>query len=120
MSKSPEITHISAVTLKISDMGRSIAFYRDVLGLKIKYGEKSASFASFSIRGSYLNLERSDSVETGWGRIILYCDNVDEFYARLKQKGFNPPKPKDGSWGERFFHIKDPDGHELSIARAIQ
>jgi ABC-type nitrate/sulfonate/bicarbonate transport system substrate-binding protein len=26
---------------------------------------------------------------------------------------------RDGSWGERYFHIVDPDGHELSFARPI-
>ena len=25
--------------------------------------------------------------------------------------------PWDASWGERFFHMTDPDGHELSFAR---
>ena len=115
-----EITHVSAVTLKISDMRKSVAFYRDILGLKVKYGGESSSFVSFRIGNSYLNLERSDSVATGWGRIVFYCDNVDEIYSKLKQKGFSPPKPENASWGERFFHIKDPDGHELSIARPLQ
>ena len=116
----PEITHVSAVTLKISDMKRSIAFYRDVLGLKLKYGEETTSFVSFSVGNSYLNLELSNSVKTGWGRIILYCDDVDEVYAKLKKNGFGPSKPEDAPWRERLFHIRDPDGHELSIARPIQ
>jgi len=24
--------------------------------------------------------------------------------------------PRDAAWGERFFHLTDPDGHELSFA----
>jgi hypothetical protein len=24
--------------------------------------------------------------------------------------------PRDAEWGERFFHLTDPDGHELSFA----
>ena len=27
--------------------------------------------------------------------------------------------PCDAEWGERYFHITDPDGHELSFARAL-
>jgi len=27
--------------------------------------------------------------------------------------------PHDGEWGERFFHLIDPDGHELSFARPL-
>ena len=32
-----------------------------------------------------------------------------------------PPKrpPRDAEWGERYFHITDPDGHELSFARPV-
>ncbi|MHC4164482.1 MAG: VOC family protein, partial [Planctomycetota bacterium] len=27
--------------------------------------------------------------------------------------------PADAEWGERYFHITDPDGHELSFARPL-
>jgi hypothetical protein len=27
--------------------------------------------------------------------------------------------PRDATWGERHFHVADPDGHELSFARGI-
>ncbi|MGH8701888.1 MAG: VOC family protein, partial [Burkholderiales bacterium] len=27
--------------------------------------------------------------------------------------------PADAPWGERYFHISDPDGHELSFARPL-
>jgi uncharacterized glyoxalase superfamily protein PhnB len=28
--------------------------------------------------------------------------------------------PRDAAWGERFFHLTDPDGHELSFARLLR
>jgi hypothetical protein len=37
----------------------------------------------------------------------------------LVGKGLNPEKPRDAAWGERYFHMPDPDGHELSFARPI-
>ena len=27
--------------------------------------------------------------------------------------------PRDAEWGERYFHLTDPDGHELSFARPL-
>jgi hypothetical protein len=42
---------------------------------------------------------------------------VDAFWAHLKERGFNPEIPRDASWGQRYFHMLDPDGHELSFAR---
>ena len=41
------------------------------------------------------------------------------FGLHLTEKGFAPDRPKDASWGERYFHMLDPDGHELSFARPI-
>ena len=35
--------------------------------------------------------------------------------------GFAPEAPpRDAAWGERYFHLSDPDGHALSFARPIQ
>jgi uncharacterized glyoxalase superfamily protein PhnB len=45
---------------------------------------------------------------------------VDAFWRHLKEKGFDPEIPRDASWGERYFHMLDPDGHELSFARPLQ
>jgi uncharacterized glyoxalase superfamily protein PhnB len=27
--------------------------------------------------------------------------------------------PTDAPWGERYFHLRDPDGHELSFAKLV-
>jgi uncharacterized glyoxalase superfamily protein PhnB len=27
--------------------------------------------------------------------------------------------PTDAPWGERYFHLRDPDGHELSFAKLL-
>jgi hypothetical protein len=49
-----------------------------------------------------------------------YDIDVDAFYAQAVSTGLRPEfSPRDGSWGERYFHILDPDGHELSFARRI-
>ena len=49
-----------------------------------------------------------------WGRITFYVNNVDEFYGEISRKGLRPEsEPQDSGFGERFFVIVDPDGHEL-------
>jgi catechol 2,3-dioxygenase-like lactoylglutathione lyase family enzyme len=115
------LTGISAVTLATHDMTRAVTFY-EALGFVLKFGGPAARFTSFHAGGGYLNL-MSMSVEctwTWWGRAIFYVDDVDAQYARAISAGLTPKfSPKDGSWGERYFHIVDPDGHELSFARPI-
>jgi len=46
--------------------------------------------------------------------------DVDAFWAYLRAKGFHPESPRDASWGERYFHMADPDGHELSFAHPLK
>ena len=39
---------------------------------------------------------------------------------RARAAGFAPATaPRDAEWGERYFHLTDPDGHELSFARPL-
>jgi len=66
-----------------------------------------------------LNLEQGEAV-TRWGRLIFYVTDVDDFWNHLKERGFDPEIPQDASWGARYFHMPDPDGHELSFARPLR
>ena len=46
--------------------------------------------------------------------------DVDALYDRALAAGYLPATvPNDAEWGERFFHLTDPDGHELSFARPL-
>lgn len=117
----PTIEKVSAITLRVSNMKVSLQFYRDVLGMKMLYGGESSSFSSLQaddLQSAILNLEQGDSVSR-WGRIVFHVTNVDAFWTLLKGEGFNPEIPQDASWGERYFHVLDPDGHELSFARLL-
>ena len=109
---------ISAITLKVSDMRTSVHFYETILGLKTLYGGDQACFSSLCTkdeRHTILNLEQGKAINN-WGRVIFYVPDVDRFWTHLKEKGFNPEGPRDAEWGERYFHMLDPDGHELSFA----
>ena len=116
------VEKISAITLKVSDMRASVRFYKDILGLRVLYGGEDASFSSLCTKDeshTILNIEQGEAI-TNWGRIIFYVSDVDKFWAYLKEKGFNPERPRDAGWGERYFHMLDPDGHELSFAQPLQ
>ena len=116
------IERISAVTFRVSNMKASVQFYRDVLGMELLNGGEAAGFSSLRASdtdSAILNLEQGTPVD-GWGRLIFYVADVDETYRHLKDRGFRPPRPQDAPWGERFFHMHDPDGHELSFARPLK
>ncbi len=116
------VESISAVTLATHDMARAVRFY-DALGFAIRYGGEDASFTSFHAGPGYLNLilQPSGRRWSWWGRVIFHVADVDAVYARALAHGLTPQQPpRDAEWGERYFHITDPDGHELSFARPLE
>jgi len=122
--QSARIESLSAVTLTVTDIGRSMRFYES-LGFERKPGDAVPGFASYVLGGgaqpAYLNLlEAPHGSFGGWGRVIVYVSDVDAFYARLLAIGATPDfAPTDAPWGERYFHVADPDGHELSFAKPL-
>ncbi len=123
-----KVTKISAVTLPVSDMKKSVDFYSKIPNFKIVYGGPDSQFTSFLIEDttkSYLNLKLNEAYRPNFGRIIFYVDNVDDLFAYMENNGTISrlgkleSKPKDAEWGERFFHALDPDGYKLSFATPI-
>ena len=115
------INSISAVTLATHDMARAVRFYR-CLGFSRLYGGEYSAFTSFSVGSSYLNLigQPKDRQWSWWGRIVFYVSDVDALYESALANGLNPDSaPSDAEWGERYFHLTDPDGHQLSFAKAL-
>jgi catechol 2,3-dioxygenase-like lactoylglutathione lyase family enzyme len=61
-----------------------------------------------------------------FGRIIFHTENVDELYSYMKKDEFISrytvfeTKPADAPWGERFFHIREPSGYQLSFAQPLR
>ena len=115
------IESISAVTLATHDMARAVRFYSS-LGFPIRYGGGSAAFTSFHAGSGYLNLIAApkDQRWSWWGRVIFYVSDVDGMYRNAVAQGLQPEfAPRDAQWGEHYFHIADPDGHELSFAKPL-
>lgn len=114
------IKGISALTLVVSDMSRSLAFYR-ALGFQCLNQADRGRFASLSAGPQFLNLAQgTPPAGRRWGRVIFYVADVDRFHQQALEQGLQPDfAPEDAPWGERYFHIADPDGHELSFARPL-
>jgi len=115
------IEKTSAVTLAVSDMARAVAFY-ERLGFSLSRGGPGSDFTSFRVGDGYLNLALRPGYAPGppWGRVIFYVTDVDEAYRSAVTAGLQPAtEPRDAEWHERYFHILDPDGHELSFAKPL-
>ena len=103
-------------------MGPAVRFY-EALGFTIAYGGETEAFTSFRVGTESLNLVSADDSprSTSSVRVIFHVDDVDAMYAHVLARGITPEtQPRDAAWGERYFHITDPDGHALSFARPFR
>lgn len=120
---------INAVTLATTDMARSMGFYSS-LGFPLRQGSPDGAFTTFDVGSSALNLQLGRElprdglpgpVGRGWGRVIIWVDDVDAMFERCRAAGIEASRPpSDAPWGERYFHLRDPDGHEISFAQPLE
>ncbi len=115
----PGILHISAVTFAVHDMPRSIEFYPK-LGFELLYGGDRSDLSSLKAGEAFVNLVAKPGYQQRWwGRVIFRVADVDSLYRILRAEGLVSEAPRNAAWGERFFHLIDPDGHELSFAQQL-
>jgi catechol 2,3-dioxygenase-like lactoylglutathione lyase family enzyme len=115
------VESLSALTLATHDVAASVAFYES-LGFRKVWDGRGGAFVVLNAGRAWLNLfAAAPAQEWGrWGRFILYVVDVDATFATLQAAGYSPEmEPSDAPWGERYFHVLDPAGHEVSIARRL-
>jgi catechol 2,3-dioxygenase-like lactoylglutathione lyase family enzyme len=120
----PRIESLSAITLATQDMARAVQFY-EALGFSLSFGGPQQAFTTFALGQSgstYLNLIVDTRAPANWwGRFIVHVSDVDAIYNKALKAGLKPTfEPTDAAWGERYFHITDPDGHEVSFAKPLR
>jgi lactoylglutathione lyase len=108
---------LGAVILLVSDMDKSIKFYRDVLELPIK--NTSSEWVEFFSSGTVLALHPSKSKNRTKNSGVLVgfmVSDLEPVATKLKDKKVEFFKePKEESFGKHAI-IADPDGHLISIA----
>jgi lactoylglutathione lyase len=108
---------LGAVILLVSDMDKSINFYRDVLELPIK--NTSSEWVEFFSSGTVLALHPSKSKSRTKNSGVLVgfmVSDLEPVTKKLKDKKVEFFKePKEESFGKHAI-IADPDGHLISIA----
>jgi len=110
----------------VSDMKRSIEFYRDVLGLPLRF--QSPEWAEFETPGTTLALHHTDALsaadDTKDENVAGQChpsftvDNIDAYHERLTSKGVvcvRPPKEEE--YGRTLAKYVDPDGLPFTLSQ---
>lgn len=113
-----KLNRIGIVMVGVTDLARSVAYYRDQLGMSVK--QQVESFVFLDGGGVMLVLSPALVQATGLGagamEIVFSVEDVRAAFAALRARGVtftNEPRVVSGPmWGANF---KDPDGNMLSI-----
>lgn len=110
----------------VSDMNRSVSFYRDVVGMPLKF--ESPGWTEFVTEGATVALHaaegppsvESDSQQVRAGRCRPGLDvpNLDEFHKRMVDHGVICVQEPKEVFGSRVAQYADPDGLAISVSEA--
>jgi uncharacterized glyoxalase superfamily protein PhnB len=125
---------LDAFGIVVSDMARSLAFYRK-LGLEFADGAESEDHVEAQLGGGMRYMLDTEEVvrsfDADWKRPTdghlaggaFRCESpeeVDRVYAELLAAGgTNHMEPMDAFWGQRYAQVKDPDGTVLDLYAAL-
>jgi lactoylglutathione lyase len=112
----------------VSDMGRAVEFYRDKLGIPLKF--ESPEWTEFQTGATTLALHGGGEKKEAAGDQSKYAgtcsigfntEDLDKTYEELQARGVSfvmPPTQREGE-GIRLAVALDPDGLPVSFAQTI-
>ncbi len=118
---------LTTTLLSVTDLGRSLRFYRDLFGQEVvlDLGENVTLSGGFALQQDFDRLvgipqntviRRSNNME-----LYFETEDFDGFIARLNGRTdidyVHPPKKH--AWQQRVVRIYDPDGHMIEIGESM-
>jgi uncharacterized glyoxalase superfamily protein PhnB len=118
---------LNAIGIVVSDLQRSIAFYR-LLGVDFP-DEGEGHIEATLPSGTRLMLDEESVIKSfrpEWTRetgnqlaLAFECSSpaeVDDLYERVRDAGFDTEKePWDAFWGQRYAQLRDPNGVPVDL-----
>lgn len=110
---------LSLIVLYVHDIERSLAFYRDQLGLTVTE-QHGHNWIELDTGGTTLALHKYDGgplADEQRTELFFTVDDVDQTYETLRSYGVEfVEAPTDQTFGFRTGACLDPDGNRVSIA----
>lgn len=114
---------VSYAIVFVSDMARSVSFYRDIVGIPLRF--ESSEWSEFDTGGATLALHRSEEAaarreehgmeKAGSCRPGLSVPDLDDFHRRMTENGVRCIREPEEEFGARIAQYADPDGLAFSV-----
>jgi lactoylglutathione lyase len=109
---------LSAVMLVVGDMARSVGFYRDLIGLELRF--ESPYWSELDAGNIKLALHPEGTevrVSPGWGCTIGFdVEDIEAVVASLRAAGVSViTEPHTAEFGGMLAAIADPDGYPIQL-----
>ena len=115
--------------IRVLDLDRSIAFYREAFGFEVADRYDFADFTLVYLRNGENDFELELTLNKGhkepyghgdgYGHMAVCVGDLAAEHARLERLGLKPNPIKefhrDGSLMARFFFVQDPDGYKTEV-----
>jgi catechol 2,3-dioxygenase-like lactoylglutathione lyase family enzyme len=115
------ITQLGNVTVVVKDLGRSLKFYRDKLGLRLSFYDKKHDWVCFDAGRTSLSLtvpwnkkaKKLVGVRTG---VSFQVDDIEKTYRDLARRKVRfTLKPRKERWGGVVANFEDLDGNKFFL-----
>lgn len=118
-----QATYATAI-FQVADLERSLSFYEEKLGFARDFVYGEPAFYAGLCRdkvGLHLNSIGENASRVGQGCLYIYCDEVDDYYGLLVERGVEVTSPLDSQpYGMRDFQVSDPDGNLVCFGKAVE
>jgi catechol 2,3-dioxygenase-like lactoylglutathione lyase family enzyme len=104
----------------VADMNKAVAFYRDTLGLALKF--ESPHWTEFSNDGSTIALHPASAENpAGSAQLGFHVENLDAWHKRLTAADVRClQEPRAEAYGIRQAVYRDPDGLGFTLAESLK
>jgi lactoylglutathione lyase len=125
---------LTDVRLLVEDVGQSVRFFQEKMGLKKVLEVEEGVYAEFEAGDARLTMYRRDLMQSVLGGddgavgrpgsvvLVFRVQDVDAEFGRLTADGVPAlTQPHDqAAWGLRVAHLRDPDGHVIELYRSLE
>jgi catechol 2,3-dioxygenase-like lactoylglutathione lyase family enzyme len=109
------LKHISLVSVPVTDQDKAKDFYTGMPGFTVKSDVvMDAATAGGAGEGARWF---GDSMPPGSAKLALACENADDAYAELTERGVQPNNQVEDAPWRRWFGVDDPDGNNWLITQ---